>query len=165
MRLADESRRVSRVVELYLDGLKAFRRSDDKIDVVFCVIPDIVYTNCRPLSRVRDAIGQRPTLAQRRAREGGQLGPLGRRRDTETSTSTPRTFVVGLKARAMEYDLPIQNSARVDASSPTTRRHLGQRGLDSRSAIASWNIGTAFVLQEPAASPGAWMALAKACAT
>lgn len=73
VRLADESRRVSRVVELYLDGLRAFRRSDDRIDVAFCVVPDVVYANCRPKSRVRDPIGVRPTGAQRRAREGGQL--------------------------------------------------------------------------------------------
>lgn len=64
---------MSSVVELYLDGLRGFRRSDDKIDVAFCVVPDVVYANCRTKSRVRDPIGLRPTAAQRRAREGGQL--------------------------------------------------------------------------------------------
>jgi hypothetical protein len=139
VRLADESRRVSRVVELYLDGLKAFRRSDDKIDVVFCVIPDIVYTNCRPLSRVRDAIGQRPTLAQRRAREGGQLDLWDEVDPDIYLYSTD--FRRQLKARAMEYELPIQilreSTLRLD--DPAT---FGERGLTPLSDRA-WNIGTA----------------------
>lgn len=139
VRLADESRRVSQVVDLYLDGLTAFRRSDDRIDVVFCVVPDVVYTNCRPKSHPRDPIGQRPTTAQRRARVGGQLDLWD---DVDPDIYLYSTdFRRQLKARAMEHEIPIQilreSTLRLDDEVA-----FGERGLTPLSDRA-WNIGTA----------------------
>lgn len=139
VRLADESRRVSSVVELYLDGLKAFRRSDDRIDIAFCVIPDIVYTNCRPLSRVRDPIGSRPTSSQRRAREVGQMDLWD---DVDPAIYLySADFRRQLKARAMEYEIPIQ-ILRESTLRLNDDAEFGERGLTPLSDRA-WNIGTA----------------------
>lgn len=139
VRLADENRRVASVVDLYLEGLRAFSKSDDKIDVVLCVIPDVVYVNCRPMSRVRDAIGQRPTPGQRRARNQGQLD-LWDDADPEIYRYST-DFRRQLKARAMEHGLPIQifRESTLRLEDQTT---WGERGLTPLSDRA-WNIGTA----------------------
>jgi hypothetical protein len=53
----DQHKRASAVVDLYLDVIRRMEKRDDPLDVIVCVVPDIVHRNCRPQSRVRDGIG------------------------------------------------------------------------------------------------------------
>lgn len=48
----DPNKRASWVVERYLDGIQRLSKRDDPIGVIVCVVPDVVYINCRPGSRV-----------------------------------------------------------------------------------------------------------------
>lgn len=105
-RLADESKRVGAVVDLYLAGLQALTRGDDRIDVIICVVPDIVHANCRPRSRVQNAIGPRPSMAEKRAREEGQMD-LWEEVDPEIYRYST-DFRRQLKARVMGEGIPIQ---------------------------------------------------------
>jgi hypothetical protein len=47
-RLRDPFLRAHKVVEFYLDGLEKIQKRDEKIGVAICVVPDEVWTNCRP---------------------------------------------------------------------------------------------------------------------
>ena len=52
-RYVDNHQRVSNIVDLYVNELVTYRKEEDKkVDLWFIVIPDQVYTVCRPKSRV-----------------------------------------------------------------------------------------------------------------
>jgi hypothetical protein len=137
--LADESKRVGAVVDLYLQGMDALTRGDDRIDVVLCVVPDIVYVNCRPKSRVQDAIGQRPSAAERRAREEGQLD-LWEETDPQIYRYST-DFRRQLKARVMEAGIPIQ-ILRESTLRIQEQAAWGERLLTPLTDRA-WNVGNA----------------------
>jgi hypothetical protein len=68
----DGSKRAAAVVDLYLEGIRRIHKSGEAIDVVVCVVPDVVWQACRPRSTVRDGTGYVPTAKVRREREAGQ---------------------------------------------------------------------------------------------
>jgi hypothetical protein len=51
----DPNQRAFDVVNMYLKGIKHITKPDDPLDVIVCVVPDIVYQNCRPKSYVKEA--------------------------------------------------------------------------------------------------------------
>jgi hypothetical protein len=106
-RHADVSRRVSAVVDAYLRPLRRMHQGDNRVDLVICVVPDYVYENCRPESRIADALGVAPSARERRMREHGQLDLLDPEADPIVYRFAP-DFRRQLKARAMEFGFPLQ---------------------------------------------------------
>lgn len=102
----DPHRRAAGVVGRYLDSVSRIVRRDDPIDVVICVVPDVVHRNCRPLSRVSDGVGYVPTRAERRRREQGQQDLFNEVDPAIYHFSVD--FRRQIKARAMRDNLPIQ---------------------------------------------------------
>lgn len=131
--------RAFQVVNLYLEGLRIAAKLDEKIGVAVCVVPDEVYSNCRPNSATpAEAEGLSLTAKQQLARKFGQLG-LFEQYDPEQYWLSP-DFRRQLKARAMEFNIPIQIIRR-----STLRLHdenkRGERGLTPLSD-RMWNLGT-----------------------
>ena len=91
---------------MYLTAIKDMKKYDDPLDVIICVVPDQVYRNCRPRSIVKGGIGTRITISERRRRAGGQIDLQ------ESYAIEPYQYSVDfrrqLKARCMEYGVPIQ---------------------------------------------------------
>jgi len=139
VRDADASKRAAAVVDRYLDALAKFRDRDEHLHVAVCVVPDVVWTNCRPKSFVAEAIGQRISSGEKKLRRAGQ-GGLFERYDPEIYSYSV-DFRRQLKARSMKYGIPIQivreSTLRLDDVNA-----LGIRGLTRRSDRA-WNLGTA----------------------
>jgi len=140
-RNADPNKRAYEVVNRYLEGAKAFHNAEEIIDVIICVVPDIVYRNCRPESVVSDAVGRPATFAERglRARYVRNLFELDA--DTEAYRLSV-DFRRQLKARSMQYEMPIQivreSTLRSDDTPPT----FGERQLSPLSDRA-WNLSLA----------------------
>lgn len=104
--LMDQNERAFKVVNAYLEGVKRLKNSENPLDVILCVVPDLVYKNCRPLSRIVEGIGEKPTKKILKSRIAGQ-------RDLYNSYD-PKMYKYSvdfrrqLKGRVMEYGLPIQ---------------------------------------------------------
>ena len=105
--------------------------------VIFCVVPDIVWRNCRPKSRLAEGIGPRVTEDERRERARGQVDLF------ETYDVEPYQYSVDfrrqLKARSMQFEIPIQivRESTLELTDEETRvRH--KTPLSDR----AWNILT-----------------------
>ena len=105
-RHSDASRRAFEVVEPYLDAIQRVARRDDPVQVVVCVVPDFVYANCRPLSRVKESVGDTISRRERQSRRKGQAN-LFESYDPEMYRYSV-DFRRQLKARAMEFGVPVQ---------------------------------------------------------
>jgi hypothetical protein len=138
-RLRDKHERAYEVVNLYLEGLRIAKKLDERIGVAVCVVPEEVWQNCRPLSYVANSVGPSLPPQEQRARRAGQYSFLQDYDPAQYSLSPD--FRRQLKARAMEYDIPVQIIRE-----PTLRLSddvvLGQRRLTPLSD-RMWNLGTA----------------------
>ena len=118
--------------------MKHITKADDPLDVIVCIVPDIVYQNCRPKSYVKEGIGEKVSIQDRRDRAGGQIDLF------RTYDVTPYKYSVDfrrqLKARAMEEcrEPPIQIllESTLNDYEPTTHfdalgnlRFLIERGI------------------------------------
>ena len=132
----DANKRASAVVELYLEGIRRIQKSGEAVDVVICVVPDVVWQSCRPLSIVREGTGYVPTVKVRQQREAGQ-GDLWDEFDP-TVYGYSVDFRRQLKARCMEYGIPIQiiRESTLRISGPVA---FGERPLTPLSDRA-WNL-------------------------
>lgn len=136
---ADPYERAFAVVGQYLEGIRRASVRDEKVDVAICVVPDEVWRNCRPESRVvspEGSVVSRDTIRQRKA---GQLDLFGSF-DPEQYRLSP-DFRRQLKARSMEYGIPLQ-IIRESTLDLGNRHRAGQRGLTPISD-RMWNIATA----------------------
>ncbi len=120
----DPNKRAANVVDRYLVGIERMRQRDERVDVVVCVVPDIVYVNCRPESHVRDGLGPPLSRRARRERKQGQtdlFDPF----DPEIYQYSV-DFRRQLKARSMRYGIPIQivreSTLRLEPAAPGARR-------------------------------------------
>jgi hypothetical protein len=102
----DEHKRAGAVVDRYMSAIELIKRRDEPVDVVICVVPDIVHQNCRPLSRVPGGTGERLRPADRQARQAGQTGLFDPIDPAVFQYSVD--FRRQIKARAMVHELPIQ---------------------------------------------------------
>ena len=133
----DQHQRAYDVVNMYLDALRIAAERDSPPAVAICVVPDEVYANCRPLSRVKGGTGAATTKKQRIARrESADLFDAYAPDQYDYSVDFRRQ----LKARAMEYNIPIQivreSTLRLDEPE---RRERGLTKLSDR----AWNLATA----------------------
>jgi len=134
----EEYERAFKVVDHYLEGLRRANIRDEKIGVAVCVIPDEIWRNCRPESRVVSPVGQAVSASRIRKRKAGQLEMFDSF-DPEQYWLSP-DFRRQLKARSMEYGIPLQiireSTLRLRGENPA-----GQRALTPL-ADRMWNIGT-----------------------
>lgn len=138
-RQRDPYRRVFGVVEQYLEAISVMHKRDEPIDAMICVVPEIVYTNCRPLSRVYDGIGYPVRRRILTERQRGQLDIFDDYAPEIYSFSVD--FRRQIKARAMAYDIPTQ-IIRDSALRLTPRASMSERGLTPLCDRA-WNLSVA----------------------
>lgn len=136
----DDHKRVFEVTNLYLDAIKALARKDAHIDVAICVVPEFVFKNCRPLSKVSKGKGSRPSKKEVRLRR--QVVDLFGQYDS-THYDFSLDFRRQIKARAMEHKIAIQ-IIRDTTLRLSDENVFGQRGLTFLSDRA-WNLSTAFL--------------------
>lgn len=143
----DRYRRAFEACGLYLKGLQIARQKDEHFGLFFCIIPKVVYQNCRPQSKVekKNRTGWKPSKEELQLREGGQgsLLPEG-----SPGGYSPEMYQYSvdfrrqLKARALEYGFPLQ-LVRESTLRPTDEPggFGGKRGLSPHSDRA-WNLTT-----------------------
>lgn len=133
----DEHARVFSVVNLFLDAMKVAKKRDESFHVFICVVPDIVYTNCHPRSRIEGGIGQR--ISWREKRHRAVMADFFDPYDPAQYTYSI-DFRRQLKARVMELGVPIQIIR--ESTLRLTTPQVGDRGLTPLSDRA-WNLSTA----------------------
>lgn len=140
-RIGDPHDRAFAVVEHYLRPMKGLRARDERIDMVFCVVPEHVYRRCRPLSRVPASIRSSAPLSPRQRK----LLSLGQRDLLDPDALRRREYSVDfrrqLKARAMELELPVQVLRETTLRLSDSNRNPNERSLTPLSDRA-WNLGT-----------------------
>jgi hypothetical protein len=126
-------------VEYFLEHFRQARKLDMKPAVAVCVIPDEVWTNCRPESSIAQPSDPRQTRQEKQSRRAGQMdffNPF----DPQQYELAP-DFRRQLKARAMAFDLPVQ----IIRESTLRRSDIAARGERTLTPLSDrmWNIGTA----------------------
>lgn len=101
----DANKRAFNLVNKYLEGIRIARKKDEAFDVMVCIITDKIWKNCRPQSKIIDGIGYSVSKKERdfKAIQGdlfGEYDPFQYQLSSD--------FRRQLKARAMEYDIPVQ---------------------------------------------------------
>lgn len=138
-RKADPHERCFAVVEKYLAHFDAAKKLDDKLGVAICIVPDEVWQNCRPESKVVNLTESKISKSAKQSRKKGQLEIFATFNQEQYSLSPD--FRRQLKARTMKYDIPVQ-ILRESTLRLTDDAKLGERGLTPLSDRL-WNIGTA----------------------
>ncbi len=149
-RKADRYERCFTVSGLYVEPIRnQVTRLDTRPALAVCIVPDLVYENCRPHSYVADTSDSRKSREEMRSistaledRKAGQA-----RFDFSAGPNNPEQYGMSpdfrrqLKARVMEFDLPVQIVQESTLSvSPQVRR--GEKGTNPLSDRL-WNMGTA----------------------
>jgi len=134
----DAYKRAYALVNYYLEGFRIAKNRDENFGVLICVIPDEVWQNCRPESVVLNPVGPRLSKTDRRLRMGGQTELFD---DFEPETYHYSVdFRRQLKARAMEFGLPIQ---LVLESTLTLDTDLSEQSRKlTPSSDRAWNLAT-----------------------
>lgn len=134
----DAHERAYGVVEMYLDGFRRASKRDENISVAVCIVPDEVWSNCRPESSVTNPVGKPISRSRLQKRKAGQLELFEQFDPEQYLLSTD--FRRQLKARSMEYNIPIQiireSTLRLNSENP-----FGQRALTPLSDRL-WNLST-----------------------
>lgn len=135
----DANKRAFGVVEQYLAGIERLHRRDEPFGVIICVVPEIVYTNCRPQSRVAEGVGYAVSAKVRAQRARGQRDLFDHYDPSLYQYSVD--FRRQLKARSMKYDIPIQiiRESTLRLVPWTDRSERGLTPLCDR----AWNLGVA----------------------
>jgi hypothetical protein len=133
----DANKRAYDVVNLYCDGLRRAKERDEAFSVIVCIVPEEVWQNCRPLSKVKDGHG-RGLMASERATRRVQGDLFGHYDPEEYELSVD--FRRQLKARAMEFGIPLQivRESTLRIGPPTEEN---PRNLTPESDRA-WNLST-----------------------
>jgi hypothetical protein len=136
----DPNRRAFETVNSYLDGIKQLVKPDDPLDVIICVVPDIIYENCRPKSTVKEGVGEKVSLKIRKKRAEGQTDLF------QTYTIDMYQYSVHfrrqLKARALESHIEpptqILLESTLKENDPASDELVEKSPLSDR----AWNICT-----------------------
>lgn len=135
----DASKKVFDVVDLYLEQVRASKKSDDALKLFVLIVPDLIYDNCRIQSKVREGHGTKVTAHERKKR--AVMGDLFGTYDPEPYAYS-LDFRRQIKARVMEFEMPVQ----IIRESTLTLQEGGdvreKRDLTPLSDRA-WNLGTA----------------------
>jgi len=135
----DANKRAAEVVQLYLEGIERLAKRDESFGVIICVVPDIVYANCRPKSHITNGVGFTPTRRVRAERARGQRDLFDDYDPLIYQYSVD--FRRQIKARSMRYGIPIQivqeSTLELDTEGIAFRRRL--TSLNDR----AWNLAVA----------------------
>lgn len=138
-RKQDPWERTFGVVNLYLNALAPLSKVDEQINLAICVVPDEVFQNCRPESKVIDGLGSRVSKKTIDARRSGQT-ELFETFDPE-QYKLSEDFRRQIKARAMVHPFPIQ-IVRESTLRLNDENKFGERQLSPLSH-RMWNLATA----------------------
>ncbi|HEV2226399.1 MAG TPA: hypothetical protein VGR56_06295 [Nitrososphaerales archaeon] len=136
----DPYQRAYAAVSLYVEGIRSIvTKKEERIDVILCVVPDVVQTNCRTRSKIATGTGMRLSYGQIQGFLRGQTTLGGGPNPDAYHYSVD--FRRQLKARAMALEIPTQlvlESTMVietgDAKfEPRAKTHLSDR---------AWNLST-----------------------
>lgn len=133
----DPHKRAYDVCNMYLEAIRVAVERDESFAAIVCVVPDEVWNACRPESRITDGIGRKPTRQELEVRRV-QPNLFGAYEPEQYELSVD--FRRQLKARAMEFPVPIQ---LVRESTVGVGTAAGQRRLSPASDCA-WNLLTTF---------------------
>lgn len=131
--------RAAKVVQFFIEAFMSAKKRDENFSVFICVIPEIVFQNCRTKSFVKNPVGEKLTPKERQSRKQGQ-GELFADYDPDDYHYSV-DFRRQLKAKAMEYGVPIQ-ILRESTLRPNDEYQFGERQLTPLSDRA-WNLTTA----------------------
>ncbi len=133
----DKWLRAYEVVNFYWEAIRAAAEREESFHVLVCVIPDEVWQNCRPLSSVVGSTGHTLSAAGRKLRQR-QPDLFGLYNPDAYDFSVD--FRRQLKARAMEFDIPLQlvreSTLRLEDTGASSERNLTV--LSDR----AWNLST-----------------------
>lgn len=102
----DSKRRAYDAVEQYLEGIQLTQKKDEQLDILICVVPDLIRQSCRPKGVVKQGTGHRISRREEAARADGQSS-FFESYDPEMY-SYSEDFRRQIKARCMPYNVPIQ---------------------------------------------------------
>jgi hypothetical protein len=136
--LNDTYQRVHQVVNLILAPVEKAQKRDERPRVLICIVPDEVWKTCRPQQRVLDGTGERLSSSETRSRIRGDLG-LWDTFDPNVYQLAP-DFRRQLKARAMQYGMPIQ-IIRESTLTIEAEKRFAYRGL-TPIPDRMWNLAT-----------------------
>ena len=152
-RLSDPHERTYSVSNLYLDQIRNVSRIDETPALAICIVPDDVYQNCRPQKYVSEPSDDRKSSADRsrlnsilRDRTLGQhrlfseADPYSIDDPALEQFSLAVDFRRQIKARVMEYDLPVQiiQEATLTITEDVQKGRPGPNPLSDR----LWNFST-----------------------
>lgn len=152
-RLAEPHERTYAVSNLYLDEVEKVSRIDETPALAICIVPDEVYQNCRPKKYVSEPSDERKSVAERsqlksilRDRALGQdrLFSESELYSIDDPALEQFAFAVDfrrqIKARVMQYDLPVQiiQEATLTITDEIREGRPGPNPLSDR----LWNFGT-----------------------
>jgi hypothetical protein len=134
--LSDPNRRAGEITDRFIEKIKLMRGNDERIDVIICVIPDIVWDNCRSQSVVRGE-GKAISEAERYSRLA-QPDLFGEYEPEHYEYSPD--FRRQIKARAMDFGIPIQliRESTLELSEEPAKPGFGKTPISDR----AWNLAT-----------------------
>lgn len=135
----DAHQRVFGVVSLFMEAMRAAKKRDDPFRVFILVVPDLVFSNCRPKSRFGGGHGHR--VGRREQKIRAVMGDFFESYDSEQYAFSV-DFRRQIKARVMELEVPIQIIRESTLRLINAERRLGVRQLTPLSDRA-WNLSTA----------------------
>ena len=151
--LSDRHDRTYAVANLYIEKMADVGRLDEKPALAICVVPNEVYQNCRPLKSVSEPSDERKTSEERRHlksilsdRASGQMRIFEESDRYSVDDPTLERYDLSpdfrrqLKARMMQYELPVQ-IVQESTLQITDEIRRGQRGPNPLSDRL-WNFGT-----------------------
>ena len=122
----DPYERVYAVVDQYLSAFRDLEKLDQRINVMVCIVPDLIHKTCRIKSRVTNPTGEFITSSRIRQRKSGQLEAFSTYEREQYDLSLD--FRRQIKARSMVYDVPIQiireSTLRLSDDNPSGQRRL-----------------------------------------
>ena len=151
--LSDRHKRTYEVANLYLGQMESVNRLDEKPALAICIVPDEVYQNCRATKSVSEPSDERTTPKERHQiqtilsdRASGQARMFEESDPYSIDDPTLEMFGLSpdfrrqLKARMMQYELPIQivQESTLRITDEILQGKPGQNPLSDR----LWNFST-----------------------
>lgn len=138
-RKRDRHERTYAVVSVVLDCIERAKKLDAAPSFAICIIPDEVWSNCRPESIVTNPTDTGISAQAKKSRQAGQLELFGAYNADQYQLAPD--FRRQLKARTMGLDIPVQ-IIRESTLRLSDESKFGERGLTPLSD-RMWNIGSA----------------------
>lgn len=138
-RKSDQHERTFAVVEMFMKHFEKLKKLDYNVDVAICVIPEEVWKNCRPKSKIAEPSDDKLPSKMKKRRRSGQR-EFWDNFNFDQYHYAP-DFRRQLKARTMQYEISLQiirESTLVETDvDPMTERRL------TTQSDRMWNLSTA----------------------